>query len=128
MRDTRGGERCHGAGARLCVRGHYRSEAGLNLPWEQARDEAKRELDAATREAAKLEGEVASGERAAAAALLPRAEMVDEFRRVRQLPNGCWRRLADRALAVAGPFDPAAAVVAAAPRNVVCVPLPPSAP
>jgi len=39
--------------------------------------------------------QVEAGERAAAGALLPRPQLVEELRRVRELPNGCWRRVTD---------------------------------
>jgi hypothetical protein len=94
------------------------------------RDEAKKELDASTKERATLVLEVSAGEEAAESQLLPRADLVEELRKVRELPNGCWRRVRDRAtpphppaqsgaaaawpVAVVGPFD--AARVAAAVR------------
>ena len=91
------------------------------------RDEAKKELDAASKERASLVLEVSAGEAAAEAQLLSRAEVVEELRRVRELPNGCWRRVGDRNIgssnssgsssgsgaataqpvAVVGPFDAA---------------------
>ena len=60
------------------------------------RDEAKKELDAASKERASLVLEVSAGEAAAEAQLLSRAEVVEELRRVRELPNGCWRRVGGR--------------------------------
>jgi len=62
------------------------------------RDEAKRELDLASKELSKLKLDIEAATKASQAAggAKEREDLVAEFERVRRLPNGCWRRIGDR--------------------------------
>eukprot|EP00613_Pedinella_sp_CCMP2098_P065490 CAMPEP_0171991024 /NCGR_PEP_ID=MMETSP0993-20121228/277219_1 /TAXON_ID=483369 /ORGANISM="non described non described, Strain CCMP2098" /LENGTH=1466 /DNA_ID=CAMNT_0012644041 /DNA_START=141 /DNA_END=4542 /DNA_ORIENTATION=- len=61
------------------------------------RDEAKREMDAAAKERGKLVLDVSAAEAARASQLLTKDELLAELKSVRELPNGCWRRIGDNA-------------------------------